>query len=71
MAQMINNLPAMQRPGLIPWVMKFLWRRTWQTTAVYSPGEFCGQRRLMGLHGLQRVAHNRVTNTLYQKEERD
>ena len=31
-----------------PWVGKFLWRREWQSTPVFSPGEFHGQRSLVG-----------------------
>ena len=29
-----------------PWVRKILWRRTWQPTPVFVPGEFHGQRGL-------------------------
>ena len=31
-----------------PWVRKILWRRRWQPTPVFSPGEFHGQRSLAG-----------------------
>ena len=31
-----------------PWVRKIPWRRAWQPTPVYLPGESCGLRRLMG-----------------------
>ena len=31
-----------------PWVGKFLWRREWQSTPVFLPGEFQGQRSLEG-----------------------
>ena len=34
------------RPGFDPWVQKILWRREWQTTVVFLPGEFQGQRSL-------------------------
>ena len=30
------------------WVGKILWRRRWQPTPVFLPGEFHGQRRLAG-----------------------
>ena len=30
------------------WVRKIPWRRAWQPTAVFLPGEFHGQRRLVG-----------------------
>ena len=39
MAWMVKNLPAVQE---IPW------RRKWQPTAVFLPGEFHGQRSLVG-----------------------
>ena len=29
-----------------PWVRKIPWRREWQTTPVFLPGEFHGQRSL-------------------------
>ena len=47
-AQMVKNLPAMQRPGFNPWVGKIPWRREWLPTPVFLPGEFHGQRSLMG-----------------------
>ena len=31
-----------------PWVEKTLWRRAWQTTAVFLPGKSHGQRSLAG-----------------------
>ena len=31
-----------------PWVTKILWRRTWQSTPVFLPGESHGQRSLAG-----------------------
>ena len=36
---MVKNLPAMQRPGFDPWVGKIPWRRAWQPTPVFLPGE--------------------------------
>ena len=36
------------RPGFDPWVMKIPWRRERLPTPVFLPGEFHGQRRLMG-----------------------
>ena len=47
-AQMVKNLPAMQSPGFNPWVGKIPWRREWLPTPVFLPGEFHGQRSLMG-----------------------
>ena len=34
------------RPGFDPWVGKIPWRRTWQPTPVFLPGESHGQRSL-------------------------
>jgi len=31
-----------------PWVEKIPWRRKWQPTPVFLPGECCGQRSLAG-----------------------
>ena len=31
-----------------PWVRKIPWRRAWQLTLVFLPGEFHGQRSLAG-----------------------
>ena len=38
-AQRINNLPAMRETGFDPWVGKFPWRRAWQPSPVFLPGE--------------------------------
>ena len=36
------------RPGFDPWVGKIPWRRKWQPTPVFLPGESQGQRSLVG-----------------------
>ena len=36
------------RPGLNPWVGKIPWRRKWQPTPVFLPGESHRQRNLVG-----------------------
>jgi len=36
------------RQGLNPWVRKIPWRRAWQLSPVFLPGEPYGQRSLMG-----------------------
>ena len=47
----VKNLPAMQkmpkRSRFDPWFGKFPWRRRWQPTPVFLPGEFHGQRSLV------------------------
>jgi len=37
-----------RRHGFDPRVRKMPWRRAWQPTQVFLPGEFHGQRSLMG-----------------------
>ena len=37
-----------RRSGFSPWVGKIPWRRKWQPTPVFLPGEAYGQRRLAG-----------------------
>ena len=44
--------------GSIPWVGKIPWRRKWQPTPVFLPGESHGQKSLAGS---QRVGHDLVT----------
>jgi len=45
-AQMVNL--QCRRPGFDPWVGKIPWRREWQPTPLFLPGEFHGQKRLVG-----------------------
>ena len=37
-----------RRCGFASWVRKVLWRKNWQPTPVFSPGEPHGQRHLVG-----------------------
>ena len=37
-----------KRSRLVPWVGKIPWRRAWQPTLVFLPGESHGQRNLAG-----------------------
>ena len=41
-----GGLPSMGSHN--PWVRKVPWRRRWQPTPIFLPGEFHGQRSLMG-----------------------
>ena len=43
-AQTVKNLTAMQNP----WIWKILWRREWQSTLVFLPGESHWHRSLTG-----------------------
>ena len=46
-------------PGFDFWVRKILWRREWQHTPVFLPGESHGQRSLVGFSPWDgRVRHN-------------
>ena len=49
-ALVVENPPAnvgnIKRCGFNPWLGKIPWRRAWQPTPVFLPGEFHGQRRL-------------------------
>ena len=46
--------------GSESWFGKIPWRREWQSTPVFLPGEFCGQRNLVGHNpwGSARVRHD-------------
>ena len=37
-----------RRIGFDPWVGKIPWRREWQTSPLFLPGQFHGQRSLVG-----------------------
>ena len=37
-----------RRPGFDPWIGKIPWRRDWLPTPIFLPGEFHGQRSLVG-----------------------
>ena len=50
-ALVVKKLPANtgdMRLWFSLWVGKILWRRAWQPTSVFLPGEFHGQRSLAG-----------------------
>jgi len=44
-AQMVKNPPTCGRTGFDPWGGKICWKREWQPTPVFLPGESHGQRR--------------------------
>ena len=44
----VKNPPANAGDGFDPWVGKIPWRRKWQPTAVFLPGESHEQRSLAG-----------------------
>ena len=51
-AQVVKNPPAnagrCKRCRFEPWFRKISWRRAWQHTPVFLPGESHGQRSLVG-----------------------
>ena len=47
-AQRLKNPSAMQETGFDPWFRKIPWRRELLPTPVFLPGEFHGQRSLVG-----------------------
>ena len=54
---MVKNPPAqqeMQETWLDPWVGKIPWRRAWQPTPVFLPGESHGLGSLVGYSPLGR-----------------
>ena len=64
MALVVKNEPAkaedLKRCWFDPWVGKIPWRRSWQPTPVFLPGEPFGQRSLVGYSPQgHRVRHNR------------
>ena len=56
------------RNGFDPWVRKIPWRRKWQPTAVFLPGQSHGQRKLAGYnpwgHEVSDMTENLHTHTL-------
>ena len=68
----VKNVPTSRRCkrcGFDPWVGKILWRRKWQPTPVFLPGESHGQRSLTGYSpwGYKRVGHNLAKHSLVLK----
>ena len=46
-AQMVKSRLQCRRPRFEPWVRKIPWRRKWQSTPVFLPGESHGQKSLV------------------------
>ena len=51
--QSVKNLPACRKCQFDSWVEKFPWRRKWQPTPVFLPGEFHGQKSRVARVGSQ------------------
>ena len=65
-AQLVKNLLQCGRPGFDPWVGKIHWRRAWQPTPVFLPGEFHGQRSLAGCSPWGRQESNTTKHSTAQ-----
>ena len=69
---MVNNLLAnageAKDAGSIPWVRKIPWRRKWQPTPLYLPGNFHGQRSLAGYSPLGCTHAFKLGNELHENE---
>ena len=50
------------RPGFDPWVGKIPWRRAWQPSPVFLPGESHGQRSLVGYSPWGRKSWTQLSN---------
>ena len=65
----VKNLPASlgdKKCGFDPWVQKILWRRKWQPTPVFLPGQSHGER---GLVGHRPWGHKRVRWDLENEQQ--
>ena len=49
-----------KKHGFDPWVRKIPWRRAWQPTLVFLPGESHGQRSLNGLQSMELQSQTRM-----------
>ena len=69
-APVVKNLPAMQECRFSPWVGKIPWRRKWQRTPAFLPGESHGQRSLAGYSPWDwRVGHDVVIKQQQQNNQ--
>ena len=68
----VNNLLAnageAKDAGSIPWVRKIPWRRKWQPTPLYLPGNFHGQRSLAGYSPWGHTHAGTLGNELHENE---
>ena len=70
---MVKNLPANAGDiidGFDPWVRKISWRRAWQLTPVFLPGESHGQRSLAGYSTWGRKESDMTEVTLARMQDR-
>ena len=67
MAQTVKNLPAMQETQVQSLGQEIPWRREWQSTPGFLPGEFHKQRSLVGYSSWSRKESD-TTEQLTQPE---
>ena len=67
---MVKNLPVMQETWVQSLGQKDPWRKEWQPTVVFLPGEAHGQRSLAGYRGgYNPWGHKSVTHELVTKQQ--
>ena len=67
----IKNPTAMQEmQEMHPWIRKIPWRRAWQPTSVFLPGESHGQRSLAGYSPWGHKELDMTEVTEYHAQER-
>ena len=70
----MKNPPVWQElheMGFDPWVGKILWRRSWQPTPVFLPGESHGQRSLAGYNPWGHYSEQDTTQRLNMHTQRE
>ena len=63
-AQRLKGLPVCGRPMFDPWFRKIPWKRKWQPTPVFLPGESHGGRSLVGYSSWDRKESNNWATSL-------
>ena len=58
---LLVNVGYAERPAYNPWVRKIPWRRKWQTTLIFLPGESHEQRSLVGYSPCKETDTTEVT----------
>ena len=72
-ARLLPGIKKPNLPGFHPWVRKIPWRSEWLPSLVFLPGEFPGQKNLMGaVHGVTKSqtqlsmhAHYKIKNIFF------
>ena len=56
-----------KRQGFDPWVRNIPWRRAWQPTPVFLPGESHGQRSLVGYSPWATKSQTRLSDLAHER----